>query len=304
MNKPGKKYCGVIVPMVSPLNEDFTIDKDAVHKILDSLIKAGVSPFLLGTNGESASLSEVQKSVLIEEAVRYVNRKITVYAGISGNCLDESIKNARLYAQMGVDVLVAHLPFYFPLLENQMLKYYEKLADSVPSPLIIYNNPVTVKQSIPLEIIEQLSHHDNIAGIKDSERGMERLNRSLDLWGKRDDFVYLLGWTSQSVYALLKGSDGIVPSAANFVPGLYKKMYDAAIRNDKTKAYEYQVKTDRISDIYLKDRNISQAIPALKFIVSLCGLCQPFVLPPLNLPDIKEQNMIKELVASEPSIPS
>jgi 4-hydroxy-tetrahydrodipicolinate synthase len=205
---------------------------------------------------------------------------------------------------MGVDVLVAHLPFYFPLLENQMLKYYEKLADSVPSPLIIYNNPVTVKQSIPLEIIEQLSHHDNIAGIKDSERGMERLNRSLDLWGKRDDFVYLLGWTSQSVYALLKGSDGIVPSAANFVPGLYKKMYDAAIRNDKTKAYEYQVKTDRISDIYLKDRNISQAIPALKFIVSLCGLCQPFVLPPLNLPDIKEQNMIKELVASEPSIPS
>lgn len=289
--------------MVSPVHEDLTIDRDAVHHILDSLMLNGLSPFLLGTNGEAASLSDVQKSELVKEAVSYVNRKTTVYAGISANCLEDSIRYAGLYAQLGVDAVVAHLPFYFPLSANQMLKYYEKLADNVPCPLIIYNNPITVKQSIPLEVIEQLSHHQNIAGIKDSERGMERLNLSIELWSHRDDFVHLLGWTVQSAYALLNGSAGIIPSTANFTPGLYRELYDATLSNDQTKAYQCQEIADRISDIYLKDRNIGQSIPALKFIMSIAGLCQPFVLPPLTLPDLKEQKAIREMVSSESEIP-
>lgn len=296
------KFKGVIVPMVSPVNEDLSIDKGAVHRILDSFLLNGISPFLLGTNGESVSLSDNQKSELVNETVSYINRKTTIYAGISGNCMEETVRNARAYAQTGVDAVVAHLPFYFPLSASQMLRYYEQLADSIPCPLILYNNPITVKQSIPLDVIEQLSHHQNIAGIKDSERGMDRLDQSIDLWGKRNDFVHLLGWTEQSAYALLKGSRGIVPSTGNFVPGLYKNLYDATQQNDQTKAWEYQEKADRLSNIYLKDRNISQSIPALKFIVSLTGMCQPFVMPPLILPDLKEQQVIREMVMSEPEI--
>jgi dihydrodipicolinate synthase/N-acetylneuraminate lyase len=302
MEKQRKKYGGVIVPMVSPVNEDLSIDMNAARQILDLLTGAGVSPFLLGTNGESVSLSEAQKSKLVKAGVDFAGGKITIFAGISGNCLEESIRNARLYADIGVDVVVAHLPFYFPLSADMMLKYYEVLADSVPCPLIIYNNPITVKQSIPLEVIEKLSYHRNIAGLKDSERGMERLDRSLELWSRRDDFVFLLGWTAQSAYALLNGSDGIVPSTGNFIPGLYVDLYNAALAMDRTKAYEYQLKADRISGIYLKNRNISQSIPALKYIMSVAGLCQPFVLPPLSPPDEKEQKMIREQLRTETGI--
>lgn len=300
--KMKKKFKGVVVPMVSPVNEDLSIDKGAVHRILDSFLLNGISPFLLGTNGESVSLSDKQKSELVHETVSYINRKTTIYAGISGNCLEETVRNARAYAQTGVDAVVAHLPFYFPLSASHMLRYYEQLADSIPCPLILYNNPITVKQSIPLDVIEQLSHHQNIAGIKDSERGMDRLDQSFELWGNRNDFVHLLGWTEQSAYALLKGSRGIVPSTGNFVPHLYRNLYDATQQNDQIKAYEYQEKANRISNIYVKDRNISQSIPALKFIVSLTGMCQPFVMPPLILPDLKEQQVIREMVMSEPEI--
>jgi 4-hydroxy-tetrahydrodipicolinate synthase len=296
------KFKGVIVPMVSPVNEDLSVDRDAVHRILDSFLLNGISPFLLGTNGESVSLSDNQKSELVNETVSYVNGKSAVYAGISGNCLEETVRNARSYARTGVDAVVAHLPFYFPLSASQMQRYYEQLANSIPCPLILYNNPITVRQSIPLDVIEQLSHHQNIAGIKDSERGMDRLDQSIELWGNRNDFVHLLGWTEQSAYALLKGSGGIVPSSGNFVPGLYKNLYDATQQNDQTKAYEYQEKANRLSDIYIKDRNISQSIPALKFIVSLTGLCKPFVLPPLVLPDSEEQQVIREMVMTEPEI--
>ncbi len=299
MSKPEKKYKGVIVPMVSPLDKNLSVDRIAVHRILDSFVRNGISPFLLGTNGEAPSLSDAQKSELVKETVSYVKHQATVFTGISGNCLGESVRNAMLYAEIGVDVVVAHLPFYFPLSEAQMLEYYVQLADSIPCPLIIYNNPITVKQSIPLDVIEKLSHHHNIAGVKDSERGMARLNQSIDLWAERNDFVHLLGWTVQSAHALLKGSDGIVPSTGNFIPGLYKELYDAVIQDDQTRISECQDKANQISDIYLKDRNISQSIPALKFVMFLLGLCQPFVMPPLTIPDKKEQKAIRDKVALE-----
>lgn len=284
--------------MVTPVNKDLTVDQNAVSMILDTFVNAGVSPFILGTTGESVSLPVLLKSELVRLVADQVKGKVTIYAGISGNCLKETLEDAERFQEMGVDVVVAHLPFYFPLTADQMLDYFEKLASGVPCPLIIYNNPVTTKQSVPLDVVEQLSYHQNIAGLKDSERGIERLNRSVQLWKEREDFVHLVGWTAQSAYALLKGSDGIVPSTANFVPELYHALYESARIGDYTAAVDLQDNADRISDIYLKDRTVSQSIPALKYIMSLMGLCQPHVFPPLNVPDIKEQNKIRDQVKS------
>lgn len=291
-------YSGVIVPMITPVNGDLTIDQMAVHMILDTFVNAGVSPFILGTTGESASLPASLKSELVRVVADRVKGKTTIYAGISGNCLKETLEDAVRYQEMGVDVVVAHLPFYFTLTADQILDYFEKLASGVPCPLIIYNNPITVKQSVPLDIAEQLSYHQNIAGIKDSERGIERLDRSIQLWKNREDFVHLVGWTAQAAYALLKGSDGIVPSTANFIPELYQSLYTSAGKGDQTTAFDLQDRADRISDIYLKDRSVSQSIPALKYVMSLMGLCQSHVFPPLNEPDIKEQNKIRDQVKS------
>jgi len=206
MTKVQKKYSGVIIPMVTPFNGKYEIDTNAVSKIIQSFVEAGVAPFLLGTTGESVSVSEQQKVLLVQTAVKELNSKTLIYAGISGNCLHESIDQAKKFADAGVDAVVAHLPFYYPIDADQMLRYYEQLANTVACPLILYNNPITTKHSIPVEVIEKMSYHSNVFGIKDSERGMERLDQSLKLWSKREDFVHLTGWAAQSAYALLNGS--------------------------------------------------------------------------------------------------
>ncbi|MBN1184873.1 MAG: dihydrodipicolinate synthase family protein [Bacteroidales bacterium] len=281
MCKPAKKYRGVIVPMVTPLNNQFNIDEEAVERIVDSFVEAGVSPFLLGTTGESVSVSFTQKKNLVRKTVVHSNKRSIVYAGISGNCLEDTIEEGKAYADMGVDALVAHLPFYYPLSPDQMLRYYEQIADNVPAPLFLYNNPITTKFSIPLEVVEKLSYHSNIVGLKDSERGLERLDTSISLWADREDFSHLLGWAAQSAYALQKGSDGIVPSTGNISPKLYRDLYDAAIRGDALKALALQEITNQISEIYQLNRNISQSIPALKVMMHVKGLCKPCVLPPM-----------------------
>ncbi len=278
-NLTGKK---AIVPMVSPFNSDFTIDVTAVERMGDFFIKAGVSVFVLGTTGEGESMSGEQREALLRSVVKTVKHRSEIYAGLSGNSLSESVKDAMKYTDLGADFLVARIPSYYPLDENQMLHYFEKLAGAVTIPLFLYNIPVTTYHSIPLNIINQLSHHPNIHGLKDSEKNADRLDEALRLWGQRDDFDYLVGWAAMSSYGLSGGAGGIVPSTGNICPGLYVQMIDAVREGDSAKVAELQKKTDRISALYQKGRNLSQSIAALKILMKRKGLCNSAVLPPLT----------------------
>ncbi|MBN2273148.1 MAG: dihydrodipicolinate synthase family protein [Bacteroidales bacterium] len=296
MKRNEKNYSGVIVPMITPLSSDYSIDRTAVALIMKTFTKNQCSAFVLGTTGESVSVAEKDKTILVESTVREAGHKIKVYAGISGNCLQESISNANHYASLGADAVVAHLPFYYPMNDSNMIRYFKTIADNIQCPLILYNNPITVKWSIPLEIIEELSYHPNIAGVKDSERGLERLDRSLALWSNRDDFSFLLGWTAQSAYALGKRCDGIVPSTANLTPQLYHDLYQSAVAGDAEKAGALQQQADIITNLYIKDRNISEAIPALKVLMAEYGLCKTVVLPPMYEADAQAQLKLRSLI--------
>ena len=215
--KKTKKYYGVIIPAVTPLTADHKLDKPAVKKIFDSFYKYSVSPFILGTTGESASLPAELKTEYIKEAGRNKKPGSVLYAGISSNVLSESIEFSKLSADNGVDAVAATLPYYFPLTENQMKKHFEYLADNSAIPLIIYNIPATIHMSIPLPLIEELSHHPNVIATKDSERNEERLKQSLELWKDRDDFGHFLGRSAKSVEALINGSNGLIPSTGNII---------------------------------------------------------------------------------------
>jgi len=294
-----KKYSGVVVPMITPLNDDLTIDINGVNNIIDLFICSKVSPFILGTTGEAPSLSSVQKEDLVKAVVERVNGRDLVYVGISSNCISDSIEDAKKYAELGADVMVATLPAYYPMNEEQMYKYFTQLADEIDRPLIIYNMPATVKYSIPLEVIDSLSEHENIVGLKDSERDEERLTKALEYWKDREDFVYLLGWAAQSGYAMLNGADGIVPSTGNYTPEIYKDLLDAALEGNEVLANELQQKTNYLSSLYQKDRILSESIPALKVLMSIQGLCKSNVMPPMYKMDKVEEEEYVDAMKKE-----
>ena len=289
----------VIVPMVSPFSADYSIDEAAVGRMCEMFTKAGVSVFALGTTGEGDSMSQELRETLVKHTVKEVNGRTKIYAGLTGNSLSESIVDARIYADLGVDYLVAKLPAYYPMDETQMLLYLEKLADSVSLPLFIYNIPATTHHSIPLNIVERLSYHPNINGLKDSERSLERLDESIRLWGERDDFDFLIGWASMSAYGLLKGANGIVPSTGNVCPEWYAQMIDAVLAGDSNGAVALQEKTDEVSALYQKGRSLSQSIPALKVLMKMKGLCFGEVLPPMVSMTTEEENAFTLEVQNE-----
>lgn len=287
------------MPMATPFNAELGIDTLAVERIVENFVGNGVAPFLLGTTGESFSISDTKKRQLVAHTVKAARKRCVVYAGISSNCLEEAIETGKVFADLGADVLVAHQPYYFPMNDTQMLLWFEEMANNVPLPLILYNNPITTKQSVSLDVIEKLSYHPNIVGFKDSERGMERLDRAIALWKERADFSHLLGWAAQSAYSVLNGSDGIIPSTGNVSPAIYKQLFDAAFDGDADLANILQDKTNRISDIYQKDRYINESIPALKAMMHVLGFCQPYVMPPMISCSAQMQAAMAELMEKE-----
>jgi 4-hydroxy-tetrahydrodipicolinate synthase len=289
-----KKYHGIIVPMVTPFRDDFSVDTAAAGQITEFLIDNGVIPFILGTTGESHSMSSLQKEELVRAVMQATGGRSEVYAGISGNSLIGSIEQARIYADMGVGVVVASLPFYYPIVESQMISWFEQLADAVPVPLILYNIPITVKLSIPLEVLDRLSYHPNIVGVKDSEKDIKRIDRSLELWKERKDFSYLVGWGMKAVYGMRGGADGVVPSAANLIPGMHRKLLRAVENMEIERAEELQETINRISALYLENRNLGETLVALKVLMYVKGFCEPHMLPPLyRMKAAEEEEYIK-----------
>ncbi|HEV8272946.1 MAG TPA: dihydrodipicolinate synthase family protein [Chitinophagaceae bacterium] len=290
--KKNKKYYGVIIPAVTPLTADHKLDKPAVKKIFDSFYKYNVSPFILGTTGESASLPAELKTEYIKEAGKNKKPGTVLYAGISSNVLSESVEFSKLCADNGVDAVAATLPYYFPLTESQMKKHFEYLANNIPLPLIIYNIPATIHMSIPLPIIDELSHHPNVIATKDSERNEERLKQSLELWKDRDDFGHFLGWSAKSVEALINGSDGLIPSTGNIIPEIYSEMLEAVESGDHQKAYEMQKLSDIYGSVYQSGRTLGESIWALKLLMKEKGLCEAVVMPPLQSSSKEEETKL------------
>lgn len=286
------KYNGVVVPMVTPVTPNGFLDKPAVERIIRSFVQAGVSPLLMGTTGEGNSVSTIDGQELIETAVKAAEGQITIYAGLTGNCFIEQLKQAGYYSASGADVIVATLPSYYSLTPEQMENYYRRLADSIKGPLMLYNIAATTHMSIPIDVIERLAAHPNIVGLKDSERDLERMEKCIAIADERDDFAYFCGWAAQSAKSLELGGNGIVPSTANFVPGMFRQLYDAAVSGDMDTAYRLQDETNEIAKLYQAGRTLGQSLTALKVMMQTRGLCTPDMLMPLTRLSAEEEAAI------------
>ena len=244
-----KKYHGVVVPMVTPVSKDGSIDTVAVERIVDNMARFGVAPLIMGTTGEGNSVSTeggvqmkpVAKKAPAKKAAakKAAQGRVTIYTGLAGNCISEQIAAAERFIEAGADVIAATLPSYYALTPAQMENYYLTLANAIKVPLMLYNITITTHMSIPLDVIERLSHHPNIVGLKDSENNVPRLEEALKLFADREDFAYFCGCAANSAVSLKNGADGIVPSVGNYLPQMYQQLYDLVFFKAITEGFSF-----------------------------------------------------------------
>src|SRR5687767_5555286 len=117
-----KRQASVVVPLITPLTESYTLDEAAVERIIELIKENLCSPFILGTTGEAASLPFSLKKAYVKKAASMKSKYNPLFAGIGSNCLDDSIEMARQFFDTGADAVVATLPSYYQLTESQMMK--------------------------------------------------------------------------------------------------------------------------------------------------------------------------------------
>lgn len=284
------KYHGVVVPMVTPITKNNEIDVDAVKRIINNFAKHNVSALIMGTTGEGNSVSVESGVKMIKAASEAAAGRITIYAGLAGNCISEQNDAAIKFIEAGADVIAATLPCYYSLTPKQMYEYYKNLADTLTVPLMLYNITITTHMSIPLDIIERLSHHPTIVGLKDSENDVKRMEEALKMFCDRKDFAYFCGCAANSAKALALGADGIVPSVGNYLPKIYKDLFDAGIAGNTELANELQEQTIEIGKINTDNLTLGESLAGLKVIMKMCGLCETYMLPPLT--ELEEETVI------------
>ena len=276
-------YNGVVVPMVTPFTPAGAVDEDAVGRIVDHLIgQRVVGVFPLGTTGESMSIHPDDRRKLVAATARHLGSRAMLYAGIASTSFRESTEAAKAYQQLGVKAVVAHVPSYYPLSDDEIEAYFLRLADAVPLPLVLYNIPATTHHSIPLDALDRLRGHPNIVAIKDSSGDRSRLTAMLARCGGRGGFPVLVGSSPAFTHGLRHGAVGLVPSGAHLVGAQYQAMYEAAMAGRWDDVERLQAETDAVVTAYLKGRTMGQGLAVLKAILEKRGLCGRTMLPPLR----------------------
>lgn len=280
-----KLFEGVITPMVTPLIDRETIDFEGQKKLLDRIINGGVAgAFLLGTTGEGASLSYRMKQDLIKFTVGYVSGRVPVFVHIADCCIEETLSLANYAHECGASYLVAALPFYLGLTQEEIHDYYITIADNIPLPLFLYNIPAQTKLMISVDVVKRLAAHPNIIGMKDSSGNGTYYNTLLaEVKGTHPDFAILVGPDEMLASTMALGGNGGVNSGSNLFPELYTSLYKACKSGDKERILSLQRIVMKVStDIYSVDKSPVSFLKGLKAALYVEGVTTDYLCAPLQ----------------------
>lgn len=280
---PSQAFQGIFPPMITPLNPDFSLDVTHAEKLIEHLIEGGVHGiFIIGTTGESASISLDVKSDLIRLTCKKVNGRVPVLVGITECSFVQSLDLAAIAHESGAAALVAAPPFYINIDQDELVNYYQKLADAVQLPLFLYDMPSHTKVNISVESAVKLSVHPNIIGLKDSSGNKDNFQALCAAFKDNQDFRLFIGPEEILEETLAMGGHGGVCGGANLFPKLYVGLYDAFQKQDMEKVQLLRETILVLSEnIYTNGTYKSSYLRGLKASLSFEDLCQDVLALPL-----------------------
>jgi 4-hydroxy-tetrahydrodipicolinate synthase len=239
---------GSIVAIVTPMFEDGSLDKDGLRKLIDWHVDEGTDGIVIvGTTGESATVTPDEHVELIRLTVDHVAGRIPVIAGSGGNSTAEAIALTRAAKEVGADASLQVVPYYNRPTQEGMYRHFKAIAEAVELPIILYNVPGRTVADMSNETIARLAPIDNIVGVKDATgnigRGIELL-RMVD-----KSFAVYSGDDPTAMALMFCGGAGNISVTANVAPRAMHELCVAAMAGDIARAVEIN---NRVLDLHAK----------------------------------------------------
>ena len=208
-----KQIQGVIVPMLTPLNSDETVDVPSLRSLVNYLIDNGVHGiWASGTTGEFANLPDSERVRSMEAVVDEVAGRVPVIGNISSVSTQLSVTLAQEVSELGMDGIALTPPYYYPDSQDELMDHYRYTRDSVGVPLWVYNIPQTVKTAVEPSTIAALAAEGTVVGVKDSSGAGELLAQLNVLCDQGEiSLLRFLGTTFRVTNAGSVGVHGVIP---------------------------------------------------------------------------------------------
>jgi len=228
---------GSIVAMITPFHPDGSVNFEALTELLERQIAEGTDAILtLGTTGEYSTMSHEEDASVVAHTIKTVNGRVPVIVGSGSNCTATQREKSVQYQDMGADALLLIAPYYNKANPEGMYRHFAETADAVHIPCLLYNVPGRTGCSIPVPVVEKLSRHPNIAGIKEASGDMSYAMKIAHCIGP--DFALYSGNDDITVPLLSIGGSGVISVYANVMPRMCHQIVMDYLNGDRKRAME------------------------------------------------------------------
>jgi len=286
------KLKGVFTAIVTPFKSGKP-DLDALRKIVKFQIEGGVSALVpCGSTGEAATLSPEEYLAVIKTAVSAAKGRVPVVPGVGTNSTEKSVEMVKKVSALGVDGLLAIVPYYNKPTQDGMTAHFSELAKATRLPVILYNIPGrTGVNMLPATALGLRAKFSNIVGIKEASGSLDQVSEIIN--GADKDFAVMSGDDSLTLPMMAVGAKGVISVAANVAPKETARMCELFLDGDIAGAAELHHRLFPLVKALFCETN---PIP-VKYAASLLGLCSPEPrLPLLPLSQARRAAMKAEMI--------
>ncbi len=288
---------GIIPPMVTPLRSDNELDDRGLENLINHMIDGGVHGiFLLGTTGEVTSFRYELRKELITKSCKIVNNRVPLMVGITDTSPEYSVEMAQFCKDAGVQSVVVAAPYYFPMSQCEVKRYFDNLVPRLPLPFLLYNMPSHTKVHFDLDTVRHIRELGAL-GIKDSSGDMVYLLSLIDAFKDYPDFSVIAGTEIYLPETILQGGHGAVAGGANMFPRLFVELYQASQNRDYDKiTFLSKIVMKIYKTIYNVGNNSSRYIKGTKSALAAMDICNDYVAYPMQQFEGAERDLFKNYV--------
>lgn len=262
---------GIFAPMTTPFGKDGELDRGAFEFNCRAHMQAGLNGLVVcGSTGEAALLDRAEREQLLEWSRPHVGSDRMLIAGVGAESTRTTLQYAEGAAERGVDAVLVVAPHYFgsQMTEDALRAHYLRVADGSPVPVLLYNIPKYMHFRLSKVLVQELSKHQNVIGVKDSSGDQDSLAEYLA--AQSDAFTVFTGNGQLWGTALQMGARGGILAVSLFAPTLCRAVWDAVARKDHATADSLQRRLTPLAKVIVGELG-NAGVKAAQDIVGLRG---------------------------------
>ncbi|HHY72346.1 MAG TPA: 2,4-dihydroxyhept-2-ene-1,7-dioic acid aldolase [Bacillus bacterium] len=294
-----KRLRGSIAPVITPFNEDGSIDFETQEKLINWQIESGSHAIsVTGTTGEPASLTTEERVKVMENAARVINGRVPFVPGTGSTNYDETIYLTKKAKEIGADAVLIIVPYYNKPSQHALYKHYKSIAETVDIPIIVYNIPGRTAVNLHVDTLARLAKDvPQIIGVKESNKDFEHVNRVLLKCGR--DFNLYSGIELLCYPMLAIGGAGHISATANILPKEIANLYNDWAAGNIQASLDHHFELMELNDVLFEDTN-----PApLKAALGMMGKAKPILRRPMDLPTPELQEKLRKVLSRHVELP-